>query len=113
MNLKITLMNCISCIIRILEIPSIKLGQNPIPGLTFRVELAQDGSYQNSSIIEAQIWGDLAEDFQKYYFINDYLLIEGYFSMRVSNHSNKKIPILTIFQIYPFLLTIPNDQKNL
>ena len=103
-------MNYINCIVRVLEIPSINYCENLIPVATFRVELADDLDYQKFSIIEAEIWGDLAYDFERYYYINDYLLIEGYFSMRVSNnnYSDKKIPILTIFQIYPYLLAIPN-----
>ena len=102
-------MNFISSIIRIIEIPHIKLIQNEIPWIMLRVEIPQDGLHQNSVIVEAKIWGDLAYEIQKYYYINDYLLIEGYLSTGFRNNL-KKSPILTIFQIYPFFF---HNSKNL
>jgi len=105
-------MNLISCMIRILEIPQITLMQHQIPLATLRIEMVQDGIRHNPTIVvEAKVWGNLAYDIEKYYAINDYALVEGYFSTNYPNQSKeksvvKKKPTLTIFQIYPFLFPL-------
>ena len=104
-------MNYISCMIRIIEIPNILLSQSQIPCLFLRVEMSQTGWNETSTIIDAKIYGNLAYDIQNYYYVNDYALIEGYFltDLVISSERKimrKKIPALTISQIYPLFFKI-------
>jgi single-stranded DNA-binding protein len=45
----------------------------------FRVQLPQ---IRNTRIVNVIFWGTLARDVAKYYKPNDYILIEGYLSLR-------------------------------
>lgn len=106
-------MNFITCAIRVFEFPEIKLYQNKIPYLKFNVELVPGRKIKNITMIKAEIWGDLVYDLAKYYSINDYLIIEGYFStFYFKNNTNqmgkKKAIKLHINRFYPFLLTNSN-----
>ena len=54
------------------------------------------------------IWGTLSYDIVKYYNINDYILVEGFISIRDNNFKNKtftkaKQIDLSVFKVYPFL----------
>ena len=100
-------MNFISCTIRILQIPHIKLSYNKIPLIKFKIEIVQIRNNQSDGIIYAKIWGDLTYELIKYYRVNDYLLIEGYFSKNSTLPLNsavkyKKDITISIFKIYPF-----------
>jgi single-stranded DNA-binding protein len=60
-------------------------------------------------IIKASIWGKLSYDVAKYYQPNDYVIIEGYISLRNMNTDcltdmlNKQVEI-SVFKLYPLLL---------
>ena len=100
-------MNYISCTIRILEIPTIKLLYNKIPLIKFKAEIAKIRNNQSNIIINAKIWGDLTYELIKYYQVNDYLLIEGYFSKDCNYTLDlalryKKDITISIFKIYPY-----------
>ena len=100
-------MNYISCTVRILEIPTIKLFYNEIPLIKFKAEIAKLRNNQSNIIINAKIWGDLTYELIKYYQVNDYLLIEGYFSKDCDCALNlalryKKDIAINIFKIYPY-----------
>lgn len=107
-------MNSINCIIRLLEIPIIKLYQNKIPFAKFKVELGPTRNHKNNAIIEAQVWGDLAYDIKKYYHVNDYLIIEGYFSisslLKDSKLENKLVK-LYIYRFYPYFVKKLENKK--
>jgi single-stranded DNA-binding protein len=70
----------------------------------FRVQLPQ---VRNTTIVHLIFWGNLARDVATYYKINDYILIEGYLSLRDKRGSNliaqpsKQIEI-TVLKLYPF-----------
>jgi len=54
------------------------------------------------------IWGTLSYDIVKYYNVNDYILIEGFISIRDNNLKNKsfikdKQIDLSVLKVYPFL----------
>ena len=54
------------------------------------------------------IWGTLSYDIVKYYNINDYVLVEGFISIRDNNFKNKtftkdKQIDLSVLKVYPFL----------
>ena len=54
------------------------------------------------------IWGTLSYDIIKYYNINDYVLVEGFISIRNTNFKNEtyikdKQIDLSVLKVYPFL----------
>ena len=73
------------------------------------VQLPQVRKNNIKIIIKVSIWGKLSYDVAKYYQPNDYIIIEGYLSIRNMNsdHSmnllNKQIEI-SVFKLYPLLL---------
>jgi hypothetical protein len=83
--------------VKILENPNQITFNNTIPVTKFRVQLPQ---FRNNTIVNLTFWGNLACDVANYYKINDYILIEGYLSVK----NSRKIEI-AVFKIYPFLLS--------
>ena len=97
--------NYISGIVKILENP-IKRVFNNISITQVRVQLPQ---VQNNIIINLIFWGKLSDDIIGYYNINDYIIVEGYLSLK-NNKTFKKVEI-TVLKVYPFLLS-STDQAN-
>jgi len=99
--------NYIGGLVKILEFPNQQIIQNNILVTRLRVQFPQ---VRKNCIVTLTFWGNLARDVATYYKINDYILIEGYLSLsdkpifNVSNQKLKKIEI-TVFKIYPFLLS--------
>ena len=98
--------NYISGIIKILESPKQKILKNNILVTQFRAQIPQ---FRNTRMITLTFWGNLARDVATYYKVNDYLIVEGYLSLRNKKKSDpivaksKKIE-LTVLKVYPFLL---------
>ena len=66
-----------------------------------------------SSILELTVWGDVVDFIEKYYKLNDIVLIEAYLagsSQFIYNQEEKiykvEIPQLTVVKIYPIFLDI-------
>lgn len=100
--------NYIGAIVKILETPRQKLSNNKDSFIITKCR-AQLPQIRNSKIVTLIFWGTLARDVSTYYKINDYILIEGYLSLR--NKSNKRLLTSTsknieisVLKIYPFLL---------
>jgi len=99
--------NYIGGVIKILETPKQKVLKNNILVTKFRAQIPQ---LRNTRIVTLSFWGNLARDVTTYYKVNDYLLIEGYLSLRDKKNSNltilksKKIEI-TVLKVYPFFLS--------
>jgi hypothetical protein len=100
--------NYIGGIVKILEVPKQKFLNNTTPVTEFRVQLPQ---VRNTTIVHLIFWGNLARDVTNYYKINDYILIEGYLSLRdkrssklIATKPSKQIEI-TVLKLYPFLLS--------
>jgi single-stranded DNA-binding protein len=97
--------NMIGGIVKILEAPKQKIFNTNIPVTQFRVQFPQ---VRNNAVIHLTFWGNLASDVANYYKINDYILIEGYISLRDQKVLNtiisksKKVEI-TVLKVYPFL----------
>ena len=61
----------------------------------------------DQNICKLSIWGNLAHDSIQYYNVNDYLIIEGYVSLRKSIFEESEITTdieISVFKIYPFSL---------
>jgi hypothetical protein len=98
--------NYIGGIVKILESPRQKIINNNIAMTQFRAQLPQ---FRNTRVVNLTFWGNLASDVISYYKINDYIIIEGYLSLKDKQRPNltsqisKKVDI-TVLKIYPFLL---------
>ena len=73
------------------------------------VQLPQVRNNNTKVILQVSIWGKLSYDVAKYYQPDDYIIIEGYISIRnintnrAINSLNKQIEI-SVFKLYPLLL---------
>lgn len=99
--------NYIVGIVKILEIPKEEIIDESNSSVKIRVQLSQ---IRNPKIVTLIFWDNLAYDILNYYKINDYLLIEGFLSLRTKQTSElttknlKKVEI-TVIRIYPFILS--------
>ena len=98
--------NYFSGIVKILENPNQKILKNNIFQTTFRSEIPQVRKNKLSII---RFWGNLAQEIKSYYKMNDYILIEGYLSIKskIPKDSMQKPSsqiIITVLKVYPFLL---------
>lgn len=103
-------MNYIGAIVKILETPKKKLINSKTLVIQCRVQLPQVRKGPKFRIIKLMAWGNLAHAILNYYKVNDYILIEGYSSLRekrTSNINNKyfKQVTITAFKVSPFLLS--------
>jgi single-stranded DNA-binding protein len=73
------------------------------------VQLPQVRKNNSKAILQVAIWGKLSYDAAKYYQPDDYIIIEGYISIRnvdtnsVVNLLNKQVEI-SVFKLYPLFL---------
>jgi hypothetical protein len=99
--------NYMGGVIKILEPPKQKILKNNILVTQFRAQIPQ---IRSTRIVTLTFWGNLARDVMTYYKMNDYLIIEGYLSLRDKKNPNltisksKKIEI-TVLKVYPFFLS--------
>ena len=99
--------NYIGGVVKILETPKQPRVKNKnIVVIKLRAQIPQ---LRNSRLVTLAFWGNLARDILTYYKVNDYLLIEGYLSLRnktispARNQKPKKVEI-TVLKVYPVLL---------
>lgn len=98
--------NYVGGIVKILETPRQKIIKNDIVVTKFRAQLPQ---VRQTKIVHLKFLGNLAKDITNYYKVNDYILIEGYLSLRNTPISkttvsfSKKVEI-TVLKVHPFLL---------
>jgi hypothetical protein len=98
--------NYFSGIVKILETPKTCFFDSETQVTRFQVEISQK---RKNSIISLLIWGNLGKEVQKFYKENDYILIEGYTSIRPkqnlkSSLKNSKQVFITVVKVYPILL---------
>lgn len=73
------------------------------------VQLPQVRKSNIKILLQLSIWGKLSYDVAKYYKPNDYIIIEGYISMRdiniddLINLIDRKVEI-SVFKLYPLLI---------
>nr|YP_009029422.1 hypothetical protein [Lithodesmium undulatum]AGH28953.1 hypothetical protein [Lithodesmium undulatum]UYC30506.1 hypothetical protein [Lithodesmium undulatum] len=101
-------MNYSSFIVKIIEIPKQSFFEDNTSVTEILVKFPQIQQNKLASTFRISIWGDLAYDAVKYYNVNDYIIIEGYISLKslISDYLtlDKQIEI-SIFKIYPFIVT--------
>ena len=105
--------NYIGTIVKILEPPKKKIINSKTLVIKLRVQIPQVRRVRAVNLI---VWGNLAHAILNYYKVNDYMLVEGYSSVRIQKTSNKdkrKKPLkkvtITAIKVYPFLFN-PNRQ---
>lgn len=109
-------MNYVGALVKVLEAPRQKLINSNTLVIKFRVQLPQMRKIQ---IVELVFWGNLAKSVLNYYKINDYILIEGYASIRNTDNLNqmnqpsKKKATITVLKVYPFLLNYKRSINKL
>jgi len=77
--------NYFGSVVKILEEPIQTILTDKILKTECRAQLAQ---VRNTKIVNLVFWGNLANDAVSFYHVNDYILIEGYVSLR--DKTNKK-----------------------
>ena len=100
-------------IVKILENPKRQVISNKIISTKLRVLIPQIRRNKSPKIISLVFWGTLASDVKNYYKINDYILIEGYISIKINKKKdsilfNSKKVIVTVLKVYPFFLKSKN-----
>lgn len=98
--------NYFSGIVKILENPEEYYINDKTSVTQFRAEISQKRKNSLSSLL---IWGNLGPEIKRFYKTNDYILIEGYSSIRPkilqnSSLSNSKQVLITVTRVYPILL---------
>lgn len=98
-----------SGIVKILENPRQKIFKNKIITTQCRALVPQSRKNKSPKIISLSFWGTLARDITNYYQMDDYILIEGYISIKNNKNSSlldsKKV-LITILKFYPISLKI-------
>ena len=105
--------NYFSGTVKILEKPRQNFKNDKLTKSVFRVEIYQT---RQNKVVSAIFWGNLANEITNYYQVNDYILIEGYISIKIKEFKkeNKKLAtiIITVLKVYPFLLNSDNKIKK-
>jgi cytochrome c oxidase subunit IV len=101
-------MNYVNFIVKIIGKPEQSFFKDDICITEVIVKVSQNKKTQHEIPFRLSIWGNLGYDVMQYYQINDYIIIEGYLSLRENIFDNsrlkKKQLEVSVFKIYPFLL---------
>jgi hypothetical protein len=99
--------NYICGIVRILELPTLKLNKDHTSFTKFRVELDDSDHKKVKIILNILALSNLAEDIVKYYRVHDYILIEGSLYMKElessKTHKTELIQV-ELYNIFPLFL---------
>jgi len=104
-------LNYITGIFKILESPILIKTKRDSYFTIFRAYLSQTSRNSNASVVILCIWGYLANDINKYYSKDDYILIEGYLSIQEReikeysfNKNLKNLVQINVRKIFPLYL---------
>jgi len=105
-------MNYIGAIVKILEIPKHEVVDSKVIVAKCRAQISQT---RNIRVVNLVFWSELAIMIINNFKVNDYILIEGYTSIRenktlTTNKKSFKKVTITVSKIYPFLL---NDKSSI
>ena len=100
-----------SGIVKILENPQQKVLKHKIIITQCRALIPQNCKNKSFRVVILTFWGKLANDIKNYYKMDDYILIEGYVSIKITQSKNIKILNskeieITILKFYPISLKI-------
>lgn len=101
--------NYFAGIVKILEKPKQYNINKQTPVTQFRVEISQK---RKNGIVSLLIWGDLGRNVQKFYKVNDYILIEGYTSIRLKS-SQTSVPTIPSNNLKQVFITVNKIQNIL
>lgn len=98
--------NYFSGVVKILETPKQKILNKKQTVIQCRVQLPQ---VRGNRVVKLNIWGWSAKNTISNYKVNDYILVEGYMSLRSysANPSFSKVPKkieISATKVYPFIL---------
>ena len=101
-------MNYVNFIVKILEKPEQSRINDEIYVTKFIARYPRLQNQKIETLVKIIIWGNSSEDISKYFFVGDYIIIEGYISLADStfnyrNSVNEKQIEISVFKIYPFL----------
>ncbi len=108
-------MNYVSFIVKIIKPPEQSFFEDETSVTELFVKLPQTGSKIFFETIHLSFWGNLAYEIVEYYQVNDYILIEGYISLRenfsgnIISTNDKEIEI-SVFKVFPFILGNNNSK---
>ena len=109
-------MNYTSFIGKIIKKPEQSFFNNNTSVTEIIIKFPQLRSTDSGNILHLSIWGNLASDYIEYYDVNDYIVVEGYISLRESlsnslNSNTDKQVEISVFKIYPFILNSKDKAK--
>lgn len=101
-------MNYVNSIVKILEKPELSRINDEIYVTKFLAKHPKLQDQKIETLVRVVIWGNSSEDISKYFFVGDYIIIEGYISLidltfNYRNSLTKKQIEISVFKIYPFL----------
>lgn len=100
--------NYISTIVKLLEEPQKKMSIKPLT--VARAQLSQVRNTEIQKLVNLTFWGNFTQNVTEYYKPNDYLIIEGYISvkskskLKLNSLPSKYVEII-VLKIYPVFLT--------
>ena len=102
-------MNYATFIVKILEKPEQSFFNDNTSVTEVLVKFSQVKNNASKTVFQLSFWGNLAYDIAQYYRVNDYIIIEGYISLRESlahqsTFSVDKQVEISVFKVYPFII---------
>lgn len=101
-------MNYVNFIVKILEKPRQTIINNEIYVTRFIAKYPKIHNRKIETLVTIVIWENSYKDISKYFFVGDYIIVEGYISHRNltlndQTLGNEKQIEISVFKIYPFL----------
>lgn len=102
-------MNYVNFIVKIIEKPRQQVFNDEICVTRFIAEVPTTNTEKFEPIIQITFWSGYADNISKYFFIGDYIIIEGYISLRDKNFTEKNLfktkqIEISVFKVYPFFI---------
>ena len=92
-------MNYCNLIAKVIKLPVKGYYENNIDVVEILVKFSPVKRGKGSEVLNLQIWGNLAQDFLKFYKINDYIIVEGFLSSKKNARTQ-----ISVRKVYPYVL---------